>query len=514
MLLQKLLAFTLLAVATVSAEDQRPNILYIMSDDHAVTGIGAYGGRFAELDPTPNIDKLAAEGIRFDNCFVTNSICTPSRAAIMTSQYAHLNGCYGFNEGLDPSRHTLAQEFKKLGYHTAVIGKWHLLREPAHFDYYAVLDGQGNYFNPIFRIQGPKPWPQNTRQITGYDDVHSTDAITGLGLNWLKSREGNDKPFFMVHQYKAPHDNFINAERYDWYLTDVDMPEPYSLFHRANHGPKGADQHGTSIGKRNTRRNMGHHMAVDESLSPDAYKRESYQRYMKKYFRCVKGVDDGVGEIIAYLKETGQLDNTIIVYSGDQGFMLGEHDYIDKRWMYEESMKAPFIVRYPEVIKAGSTNDDLVINLDFAPTLLEMAGLSPEEQPGNFQGQSLVAALKGEQLSAARDAVYYRYWLHMAHHDNPAHLGIRTKTHKLILFYGLPCGVDGAVEEPTEPYWELYDISKDPTEMNNLIGNVDSEELFVSLKKRLKELRTELGDTDPDHPQVNTLIDTLNPYEG
>ena len=506
---------TLLLAAGLSClcaeERKQPNVLFIMSDDHAAHAVGVYGSRFASLNPTPNIDRLGKEGMRFDRCFVTNSICTPSRAAIMTGQYAHKNGVYGFNEGLPSDKHTLVQQMKGLGYETAVIGKWHLLREPRDFDHYAVLDGQGNYFNPTFRVRGPKPWPQNTIQKTAYDEIHSSDAIGDMGLAWLKDRKSKDKPFFFLFQFKAPHDNFANAERHDWLYADIQMPEPESLWKRGNHGPRDHALYGTSVGPRNERRNMGHHMAVPQDLSPEAYTRESYQRYMKKYFRCVKGVDEQVGRVMQQLEEMGELDNTIIIYTGDQGFMLGEHDYIDKRWMYEESMRAPLLVRYPPLIKAGSSNEHLVINQDFAPTILELAGQAPEDQPKTFQGKSLVGALKGVTEYKSRDSVYYRYWLHMAHHDNPAHMGVRTKTHKLIFFYGLPCGVDGAVEEATEPYWELYDLTADPLEMNNLIGQEGTEELFENLKAELISLREELGDTDPDHPEVMERFHATKP---
>jgi arylsulfatase A-like enzyme len=335
-----------MTVATCLQATDRPNILYIMSDDHAAHGIGAYGGRLAALNPTPNIDRLAREGIRLTNVFCTNSICVPSRASIMTGQYSHTNGVRTLAGGVRPAAQTLAHLMRDAGYETAMIGKWHLKYEPA-FDYYCVLPGQGSYFNPLFRVQGPQPWPGNTFRVAGYDSTHSSDAIANLSLKWLKQRKQADKPFFLMHHFKAPHDNFENAERYDWLYADVNIPEPASLWDRGHHGPLNRSQYGTSVGPRNETRNMGHHMFVDPSLPPDTYKREAYQRYLKKFLRCVKGVDDNVGRLLEYLETTGQLDNTVIIYTADQGFMLGEHDYIDKRWMYEESLRMPFIVRYP-----------------------------------------------------------------------------------------------------------------------------------------------------------------------
>ena len=498
-----------------SERKKKPNILYLMTDDHAVNGIGAYGGRFQYLNPSPNIDRLAKEGVMFDRAFVTNAICTPSRASIMTGTYSHKNGCYGFREGLKPEELTFPILLKEQGYQTAVIGKWHLLNEPAVFDYYAVLEGQGHYFNPTFRMSDKGKWPNNEFRYNEYDDLHSTDAITRIGLQWLKEKRDPDTPFVLFQQYKAPHDNFVNAERYDWLYEGETLPEPESLRTRGNHGPKNADQYGTSVGKRNSRRNMGHHMAVDESLSDSDYLGESYQRYMKKYLRCVKGVDDSIGKILAYLEEIGELDNTIIIYTSDQGFMLGEHDYIDKRWMYEETIRTPFIVRYPEMITPGTVDSRMVINEDYAPTFLEMVGLKPEDQPEQFQGISLLEALKGNAEFKTRDAIYYRYWLHMAHHDNPAHFGIRTDTHKLIFFYGLPCGIDNGYDKPfppTKPYWELYNIAEDPMEMNNIIGEEGTEETFKALKEQLKELRVQFDDLDPEYPEVNERFEKTNPY--
>lgn len=478
----------------------KPNILFIMSDDHAAHAIGAYGGRLAALDPTPNIDRLAAEGVRMENCFCTNSICTPSRATIMTGQYSHTNGVTTLTGSLPAERQTLARMIGEAGYETAMIGKWHLKNEPAAFDYYCVLPGQGSYFNPMFRTRGVFEWPKNERRISRYDSVHSSDAITDLSLDWLRTRKQKHMPFFLMHHFKAPHDNFENAERYDWLYADVDIPEPDSLWERGEHGPVDRPRYGTSVSKRNTRRNMGHHMYVDSDLSDERYTRESYQRYLKKFLRCVRGVDDNIGRLIDHLESTGELDNTVIVYTADQGFMLGEHDYIDKRWMYEESLRMPLIVRYPDKFPGGGVVQAVINNVDFAPTLLELAGVS--EMPEDFQGRSFVAHLEGQTPEGWRDASYYRYWMHMAHHDNPAHYGIRTRDYKLIFFYGLALDAPGAVDEPTEPYWELYDLQKDPHEMRNVYADPAYRDISVRLKERLDEVKTEIGDTDQAYPEL------------
>ncbi|MHC4559739.1 MAG: sulfatase-like hydrolase/transferase, partial [Planctomycetota bacterium] len=334
-----------------------PNILYIMSDDHAAHAISAYKSRLAKVAPTPNIDRLANEGILFENCFCTNSICVPSRATVLTGQHSQTNGALDLGGRLEPQRQFLPRLMKQAGYETAMIGKWHLKQEPA-FDYYCVLPGQGSYFNPILRESGGQ-WPKNEKRFSSYDSRHSSDVITDTSLKWLKGRD-RSKPFFLMHHYKAPHDNFENAERYDWLFNDVDIPEPVSLWRQPKHGSKATKGMGTSIGKRNKRRNMGHHMFVDQSLSEDQYKRRAYQRYLKKYLRCVRGVDDNLGRLFKYLDDSGQIDNTIIIYTSDQGMMLGEHDYIDKRWMYEESMRMPFLVRYPGMIKPGTHTDEII----------------------------------------------------------------------------------------------------------------------------------------------------------
>ncbi len=470
-----------------------------MSDDHAAHAISAYGSRLAKVAPTPNIDRLANEGILFENCFCTNSICTPSRATILTGQYSQTNGVLDLRGRLEPDRQYLPKLMKKAGYETAMIGKWHLKEEPA-FDYYCVLPGQGSYFNPILRGSGGK-WPGNEKRFAGYDSRHSSDVIAGLSLKWLKSRD-RSKPFFLMHHFKAPHDNFENAERYDWLFNDVDIPEPESLWDSGNHGSQATKAMGTSIGKRNNRRNMGHHMFVDQSLPGDEYKRTAYQRYLKKYLRCVRGVDDNIGRLFDYLEKSGQMDNTVIIYTSDQGMMLGEHDYIDKRWMYEESMRMPFLVRYPAMIEAGTRTDEIINNTDFAPTILALAGI---ETPDYMHGRSFVPLLKGRTPADWAKSTYYRYWMHMAHHDNPAHFGVRTKEYKLIFFYGRNYRKGGP--GPTRPGWELYDMKNDPHEMNNLYGKRQYAGIVKKLKNELLRLRKTYNETDAKYPHIQDVID-------
>lgn len=499
----------LLAAAQLSGAAQ-PNILFIMSDDHTSTGIGCYGSRLAKLDPTPNIDKLAARGVRLDNCFCNNSICTPSRATIMTGQPSSQNGIVTLIGTLPKERQSLPLAMRDAGYETAMVGKWHLKAEPAAYDFYTVLPGQGWYHNPIFRVPGPQPWPKNEMRVK----KHVSDAVTDISLRWLKSRKQKDKPFFLMHHFKAPHDDFLNAERYDFLYDDVTIPEPESLRDRGQHGPQGKPLYGTSVSDRNKRRNMGMHMFVDQDLPGEEYTTESYQRYLKKFLRCVRGVDDNVGRLLRYLDSTGELENTVVVYTADQGFMLGEHDYIDKRWMYEESQRMPFIVAGPELPK-GQSNNDMITNVDFAPTLVDFGhgDVDAASAKYTFVGRSFKQNLVGQTPSDWPTAVYYRYFMHMAHHDNPAHFGIRTRDKKLIFFYGQPLNTkwfykkDGYV--PTEPHWELYDLAKDPHEMKNVYGEPEYATVQAELKAALNELRVSNGDADFDatYPAMQDVIE-------
>ncbi|MFD2256271.1 sulfatase [Luteolibacter algae] len=493
-----------LLTALPAFAEKQPNILYIMSDDHAAHAIGAYGGRLSKLNPTPSIDRLAKEGALMENTFCTNSICSPSRATVITGQYSHTNGVRILGEPVLPENQTLPLEMKKAGYVTGMIGKWHLEVEPASFDYYSVLNGQGNYFNPVMNDKKAGKWPDNiVHYPTGkgsYDSLHTDDVITDLSIDWMKQQLKSGKPFFLMHHFKGPHDNFENAERYDFLYDDIEIPEPSDLYERSKNGPLDHEPYGTSVSGRNSRRNMGHHMFVDPNLEPREYTHVSYQRYLKKYLRTIRGVDDNIGRVLDFLEKEGELDNTLIIYTSDQGFMTGEHDMIDKRWMYEESLRMPFVARYPAAIKGGTKVDQLANNVDFAPTLLDFAGV--KEMPESFEGRSFLPLLEGKTISDWPEATYYRYWMHMAHHDNPAHYGIRTKKYKLIYFYGLQLDTKGEKKAPTPAYWEFYDLSKDPQELNNAYADPEYAETIKKLKSDLLDLKEEIGDTDEKYPEL------------
>ena len=495
---------------------EKLNIIFIMSDDHTTQGFGVYNSRLAPLNPTPTLDRLAEEGIVFDNAFCTNSICTPSRANIITGQYCQTNGVLDLGGRIPSARQFLPQEMKKLGYQTAMVGKWHLKEEPAAFDFYTVLPGQGLYHDPLFRTQGEKDWPQNTLQKEG----HSSDVITDITLDWLENKRDKSQPFFLMHHYKAPHDMFEHAERYDDYLEDTYIPEPASLYYAGNHGSEATrgknDDYisfiGSSVSKRNPFRNMGEDMGIDQNLEGDAYTHQAYQTYLKRYLRCVKGVDDNLKRLFDYLKKEGLWENTIIIYTGDQGFMLGEHDYIDKRWMYEECMRMPLIVRHPKMVKNTRT-DAIVNNTYFAPTMIELAG---GKVPDYMQGISFKEILEtGKEPATWPQDTYYRYWMHMFHHQNPAHFGIRTKDYKLIFFYGTDYNpsrkptsrMNHFVGYDTPPAWEFYDLGKDANEMDNRYDDPAYKDVIAKLKVRLAEMRKELGEEDEDYPHIQKIIE-------
>lgn len=531
----------LLMVNTFSVfAGEQPNILFIMSDDHCERAIGAYGGRLAGLNPSPNIDRLAQEGMLFENVFCTNSICTPSRATIMTGQYSHTNEAYDLYTGLPAEKHLLTKAMQQSGYATAVVGKWHLHHSPHYVDYFAVIAGQGRYMDPVIHVSegGEKRKIRFDSTLEKEVDVidtkgHSSDVLTDISLDWLGNKRDKDKPFFLMHHFKAPHGMFVYAERYKDYLKDVEIPEPNNLYDQPSENwgsvaTRGFNDSlvnliGSTVSPQKNKRNLTSYYTRKypktfgrKGLSNEELTHLSYQHYLKDYLRCVKGIDDNFQRILDYLKENDLLENTIIIYTSDQGMILGEHDFIDKRWMYEESIRMPLIVHYPIMVKDNSTNDWLINNTDYAPTILDLAGV---ETPNDMQGRSFAGALKGvKEPEDWRQATYYRYWMHMAHkHNNPAHFGIRTKRYKLIFFYGCDyTDVHGGHKvinksgnrywEDTPVAWELYDLENDPQEMYNQYDNPEYAEVVKELKAELGEIRKEIGDTDEDFPKIYKMV--------
>jgi len=499
----------------------QPNILFIMADDHAANAISAYGSRLAKVFRTPGIDRLAAEGCRLLNCHCGNAICTPSRATILTGKYAHANGVKTLDDILDPDSDTYPRMFQGQGYQTALFGKWHVHSEPQGFDDYCVLPGQGVYFNPEFVRKGQFQWERTfprdigrkERSLYPLGEKHSgyvTDLVTDLCLDWLEKRDPA-RPFLLMCHHKAPHGQFRYHPRDEHLFDGVAIPEPASLWEDKSHRSDGSRDYGTTVSERNLRNNYVKKMIEADyptgplrvtGLNSRQRTQAAYQKYLKDYLRTVKAIDDNVTRLLDYLDRQGLSENTLVIYTSDQGMFLGEHDYVDKRWIYEEAMRMPFLIRYPREIAAGTVADSLIGNVDFAPTLLEFAGIAV---PAEMQGRSFREILRGREPGDWPEAIYYRYWMHMTHHDNPAHYGIRTKQYKLIYFYGLPLDATGALDYVTPEGWELYDLQKDPEEVNNVWGKPQYKDVVVDLLRRLREMKEAVGDSDSKYPEMLAL---------
>lgn len=494
------LVLTLLAVTPLYAEPAaapRPNILFIFSDDHAYQAISAYGGRLAKIAPTPHIDRLAREGMLFDRCYVTNSICGPSRAVVQTGLYSHRNGFYS-NSGdvFDGSQTTFPKLLQSAGYQTAIVGKWHLVSDPQGFDHWNILYGQGLYYNPPMKRMGQRV------EYTGY----VTDITTDLALDWLEKQRDPSKPFVLMCQQKAPHREWEPALKYLHLFDDVTIPEPETLFDDyAGRGTAEKTQD-MSIEKTMTERDLK--LTTPRNLNDEQRKtweaaygpkneafkkanltgkdliRWKYQRYLKDYLRCIRSVDDSVGRLLDYLDRSGLAQNTIVVYSSDQGFYLGEHGWFDKRWIFEESLRTPLLVRWPGVVKPGTRNStDIVSNVDFAETFCEIAGV---KVPDEMQGRSLVPVLKGQTPADWRKSFYYHYYEWPAVHNVRPHYGVVTDRYKLVRFYG---DVD---------YWELFDRQKDPQELKSVYDDPAYAEVRRQLHAELVRLQEQHGDTNPE----------------
>ena len=486
--MSRFILISLCALAFTSAAEaqtkKKPNIIYIMSDDHANAAIGAYGSWLKPVVKTPNLDKLAKQGMLFKNSMVTNSICTPSRAAILTSQYSHRNGVYTLNDALPKGTIHIGHLLRMLGYQTGLIGKWHLQIDPTGFDYWNILPGQGAYHNPKLRPIGAKP-----KEFKEFKDGYSEDVITDLSLDFLKKRD-KTKPFYLMCQFKAPHRPWDPAPRFKDLYKDVKIPEPPTLL---DHYPGRAKQVGNikmRVGQDFQERDL--QMPIPKNMAPDELRKWAYQHYMHRYLSCVAAVDENVGRLLAFLEAEGLSEDTIIIYTSDQGFFLGEHGWFDKRMMYEPSLLTPLIIRWPGHVPAGTVNNDMILNLDHAPTFLELAG---GPIPKSMQGKSYKSILAGKTPPDWRTSMYYRYWMHLDEsHNVPAHYGVRTNRYTLIHYYGKGMDMKGAKDIDLTPEWELFDNQKDPQQMHNVYADPAYQTTVRELRAELDRLRREVGD--------------------
>lgn len=477
-----------------AAAAPKPNILFIFSDDHAYQAISAYGSR---LNRTPNIDRIAKEGMRFDRCAVTNSICGPSRATILTGQYSHRNGFFNnTNNRFDGAQTTFPKLLQRSGYQTAMIGKWHLVSDPTGFDHWEILPGQGRYYNP--------PMIRNGERVT--HEGYTTDIIADLSLDWLKKRDPA-KPFLLMSQHKAPHREWSPNLKY-LEAYDRKYPEPATLFDDYSGRGRAEKEQDMEIARTMNETDLKFktppYLTPEQRKAWEAYYgprneafrkanltgkelvRWKYQRYMHDYLACIASVDEAVGRLLDYLKESGLDKNTIVVYSSDQGFYLGEHGWFDKRWIFEESLRTPLLVKWPGVTKPGSVNREIVSNLDFAQTFLEAAGAPA---PAEMQGASLAPLLKGRKPSGWRESLYYHYYEYPGPHDVARHYGVVTDQYKLVHFY-----------EPRLDYWELFDRKTDPQELRSFYGDAKYAAAQRRLHGELKRLREKYGVPEEDPP--------------
>lgn len=475
----------------------RPNIVFVMADDHAAHAISAYGSR---VNQTPNLDKIAREGVRMDAVFCTNSICSPSRASILTGTYSHVNGVSSIWTEMDYRVPTFVDVLHDSGYKTAMFGKWHLGEHgsalPRGFDAWTIFPGQGEYVDP------PMIDAHGERKVSGY----ATDVTTDLAIDWMSSL-GDDEPFCLMVHHKAPHRPWVPDEKHSHLYADGTIPEPDSFFD---------DSATRSKAVRGVRMTIADDMGADDLkiAMPDHLRGEEnrharmswkYQIYMRDYLQCIQSIDDNVGRLLDYLDESGLSDNTVIVYTSDQGFFLGDHGWFDKRLMFDESLQMPMLIRWPAEIEAGTQYDAIVTNVDFAATFLDICGIDAASALPTSQGRSFRALLRGEEVPDWPDAVYYRYWEHDDPiHSAPAHYGVRTAEHKLIYYYGAGLGVPGASEQIFEPEWELYDLVADPAEMHNVADDPGYVEVKAQLEQKLAQYQRRFGDepyVGPDTPR-------------
>ncbi len=496
------LLFTICTSSGYGQKNKRPNILFIMSDDHTSQAWGIYGGILSNYVKNDRIKWLAEQGVVLENAFCTNSICVPSRASIMTGQYSHKNGVYDLTDPLPSDSLNFAKLLQKAGYQTALFGKWHLHKEPSGFDQYMVLPGQGRYKNPVLISKGE--WKENEQGGKPYPGF-STDVITDKSIEWLKT-QADDKPFYLSVHFKATHEPFDYHERYKDYLKDVEVPYP------DNFSDSGAVTTGRThdgwpmdlLGKRYEQQTgslyPGEKFSL-QGLDRLAARKKIYQKFIKDYIRCGAGINDNIGRLIDYLRESGQLENTVIIYTSDQGYFLGEHGFFDKRFIYEQSLRMPFVISYPKEFKRGTRNKDMILNIDFPSLFLDYAGV---KQPASMQGRSFRDNLRGKTPKDWRKDMYYRYWENEP--ARPAHFGIRTDRYKLALFYGQNRTKIKRDSMKYAPGWEFYDLQKDPNENHNAIADPQYKQIVKNLKSRLRTMKSELGNDKESNSTIAEIL--------
>ena len=479
---------------------ERPNILFIMSDDHTSQAWGIYGGILQDYVKNDGIKRLEKAGVVLDNLYCTNAICVPSRASILTGQYSHINGVYNLPDALNPDSLNVAKILKNNGYQTSIVGKWHLKKEPSGFDYYKVLPGQGLYNDPYFKTKDN--WEDGYKggiQETGF----SADIIGDSSIEWLKKIDGK-KPFFLMTHFKATHEPFDYPERNKDLNKDVVFPEPYSLyeFDPKDSGRKHIGQIVENLTERwvnDTKNNLGRYPGLPfsiDGLNKKEIRSKTYQKFIGDFIKSGAAIDDNIVKILDYLEKEKLIENTIIIYTSDQGYFLGEHGYMDKRWFYEESAKMPFVISYPKKLPKGRRVNDLILNIDIPSLFLDFARI---DQPKSFQGSSFKENLITNTNS--REYIYYRYWQHDV--KRPAHLGIRSKNYKLIYNYGEGLGKSGTSNEKTIPNWEFYDLINDSGENQNNFDNPLYKEIIEKLYEQLIIEKRKAKDYELEIPKIS-----------
>lgn len=513
----KLLVMLMLSISLFTGcqgkkESVRPNILYIMADDHTSQAWGIYGGILEDYVHTPNIHRLAEEGCVLENCLVSNSICTPSRATILTGQYSHINGVKTLGAGFTPEHNNIAKVMSAGGYQTSIIGKWHLQTEPTGFDYYCVLPGQGRYWNPIMKTK--ENWGHYLEGGKEYEGF-STDVIAQMTIDWIENRD-KSKPFMALCHFKATHEPFDYPERFSHLYRDEDIPVPESFWDNGAE-TNGRTFKGQSIDNLKERYLFASTHSDEEKrgfmfypelpfsvdgLNHDDARMKTYQKFVKDFMRSGAAADDNIGKLLDYLDKSGLAENTVVIYTADQGYFLGEHGWFDKRLIYEESIHMPFVIRYPKEIPAGTRNRDIIENVDFSALFMDYAGI---EYPATMQGHSFRENLKGNTPLDWRKYGYYRYWQHST--DRPGHFGIRGKRYKLAFYYGNGLKNDEfKAEDASVKYWEFFDLQEDPHELRNAYQDPKYQDIIIEMKEEIIKQRALLGDTDEHNPEILDII--------